>query len=276
MPVPPAAAITMQAVEELVKQCVQKEVSTLQKSLDELAQDHKKAVEDNSCLRRTVGKLEQELDKLREDNNSFRQTLQRMAERVSSRDDVGDQNFEQRLLSQSQEQVPPLRLPPLLSPPQTLACSSSSSCAETQVSPHLPSSPDGASTNNSTPAARTPSNPNILPDIVLQTVDPKVEEKIFSVTKHRYGPRRPDDYAAKMFMMIVDFSTYLSWAHKVNWNGSDGKQGLPRNVIIKLKELLLHRFEDISDREWKDIRDRVNERLRNPRKVDPRTERCFR
>lgn len=268
MPVPPAAANTMQAVEELVKQCVQREVSTLQKSLDELAQDHKKALEENLSLRRTVGKLEQQLAKLCQDNGLFRQTLHRIVEKVHFTDDSGDQIYDKRLISLSQGQIPPVHLP---SPPQRLACSSSLSCAQTQVSPHLPSSPDGTSTINATLPARTPSNCNILPDIVLQTVDPEVEEKIFCVTKHRYGPRRPDDYAAKMFMMIVDFATYLSWAHKVNWNGSDGKQGLPRNVIIKLRELLQRRFANISDREWKDVRDRVNERLRNPRKVDPRT-----
>lgn len=193
-----------------MKQCLQREVSTLQKSLDELAKDHKKALEDNLSLRRTVRKLEQKLTKLCEDNSSFRQTLQMISGRVNTRDDGGDQNYEQQLVSLSQEQVPPLHLPPSPSPPQTLACSSSLSCAETHVSPHLPSSPDRTSTNNSTPPARMPSNPNILPDIVLQIVDPKVEEKMFCVTKHRYGPRRPDDYAAKMFKMIVDFSTFLS------------------------------------------------------------------
>ncbi|XP_067366643.1 zinc finger protein 407 isoform X2 [Channa argus] len=265
---PPFAGVTMQAVEELVKQCVQREVSTLQKSLEELARDHKKALEDNSSLRRTVGEMVRELAKLRKDNSSFRQTLQRM----TKRDVDGDQNYEQQLL---QEQVLPLQLSHSPNPPQTLACGSSSSCTKTVFSAHLSLSPDRATSNNSTPAVRTASTPNILPDINLQPVDPKVEEKIFSVTKIRYGPRRPDDYAAKMFMMIVDFTTYLSWAQKVNWNGSEGKQGLPRNVILKLKELLQHRFEDISNREWKDIRDRVNERLRNPRKVDPRTERCF-
>lgn len=74
--------------------------------------------------------------------------------------------------------------------------------------------------------------------------------------------------------MIVDFPTYLSWAQKINWKGSDGKQGLPRNVILKLKELLQHHSKDISSQEWKDIRDHVNE-MRNLRKVDPRTVRFF-
>lgn len=259
MPVPPAAAVTVQAAEELVKRCVREEVSALRNTLEELEQDHKKALEDKSSLRRTVGKLEQELAKLREDNGAFRQALRAMAERVNSRDSGGDLTCERQLLG-----------PPSLSPSWTLACSSSSSCAETNVSPHLPSSPVGASVINSTPPPRAPSNHNILPDIALQPVDPKTESKIFSVTQHKCGPRRPDEYAANMFMMIVDFSTYLSWTLKVNWNGSDGKQGLPRNVIIRLKQLLVHRFQDLSDREWKDVRDRVNERLRNPRKVDPR------
>lgn len=256
-----------------MKQCVQEEVFRLQKSLDELAQDHKKALEDNSSLRRTVGELWQELAKLREDNSSFRQTLQRMTERVNSWDNGGDQTCEQCLLTSSQEQFSPLRLSPSPSPPETLTCSSSPRCADPQFSPHLPSLPNEASTPTSTTRIRTP---NVLPDIVLQTVDPEVEDRIFRAIKQRDGRRRPDDYAARMFMMIVDFSTYQSWAQTVNWSGSDGKQGLPRNVILKLTKLLQHRYKDISDREWKDIRDRVNERLRTPRKLDPRRERVYR
>lgn len=273
MPAPPAAAVTTQAVEGLVKQCVQREVFRLQKSLDELAQDHKKALEDNSSLRRTVGELGRELAKLREDNSSFRQTLQRMAERVNPRGNGGDQNCEQWLLNSSQEQFSPLRLSPSPSPAGTLACNSSSRCAEQQFSPHLPSLPNGASTHTSTPGVRLP---DVLPDIVLQTVDPEVEDKIFRATKHKDGRRRPDDYAARIFMMIVDFSTYQSWAQTVNWSGTDGKHSLPRNVILELTKLLQHRYKDISDREWKDIRDRVNERLRTPRKLDPRRERIYR
>lgn len=57
MPAPPAASVTVQAVEGLVKQCVEQEISRLQKSLEELALHHKKALEDNSSLRRTVGEL---------------------------------------------------------------------------------------------------------------------------------------------------------------------------------------------------------------------------
>ncbi|XP_028985209.1 zinc finger protein 407 isoform X2 [Betta splendens] len=273
----PPAAITMQAVEELVRRSVQKEVFVLRKSLDELAQDNKKALEDNSSLRRTIVKLEQELHKLRDDNCSVRQALRTMAERARSRNECGDWNDEserreQLLPSPSQERVPPSPTP---SPSRSLAGSASSSCAETQVSPHLPSSSDGASTNETLPAPQAPSKPNALPDIVLQPVDPKVEAEIFRNSQLRYGPRRPDEYAAKMFMMIVDFPTYLSWTHKVNWRGSDGKQALPRNVIFKLRELLLRRFNDLTVKEWKEIRDRVNERLRNPRKADPRIEKCF-
>lgn len=67
MPAPPAAVVTMQAVEGLVKQCVQMEVSRLQKSLNELAQDHKKALEDNLFLWRTVVELGRELAKLCEE-----------------------------------------------------------------------------------------------------------------------------------------------------------------------------------------------------------------
>lgn len=135
---------------------------------------------------------------------------------------------------------------------------------EAQFSPHLPSPPNSVSAPTSTPAVRTPPTPNNLPDIVLQTVNPEVEKSIFSSTKYRDGRPRSDDYALMMFMMIVDFPTYPSWAQKVNWKGLDGKQGLPRNVI-KLKKLLQHYYKDISSKEWKDIRDRVNERLRNPK-----------
>ncbi len=275
MPAPPATAVTTQSVEGLVKQCVQKEVFRLQKSLDELAQDHKKALEDNSSLRRAVGELGRELAKLREDNSSFRQTLQRMAERVNPRGNGVDQTCEQWLLTSSQEQFSPLHLSPSPSPPGTLACSSSSRSAEPQFSPHLLSVPNGPSTHTLTPGAQSPSAPDVLPDIALQAVDPEVEDKIFRATKHKDGRRRPDDFAARMFMMIVDFSTYQSWAQTVNWSGSDGKQALPRNVILKLTKLLQHRYKDLSDREWKDIRDRINERLRTPRKLDPRRERVY-
>lgn len=81
-----------------MKQCVQREVSMLQKSLDELAHNHKKALKENSSLRRTVGEPGRQLAKLCEDNNSFRQTLQRMVEMVKAKDDGGDQSCEQWLL----------------------------------------------------------------------------------------------------------------------------------------------------------------------------------
>lgn len=264
MPAPPAEAVTMQAVEGLVKQCVQREVYRLQKSLDELAQDHKKALEDNSSLKRSVGQLRRELAKYCEQDKYFQQTFQRMVERVNPCGRGSDQNGEQQLLAPSQERVSPPCLS--ASPSSPMACRSSR-CAEPQFSPHLPFSPNGA--------VGTPSTPNILPDIVLQTVDPRAEDNIFRVTKHQDGCRRPDEYAARMFMMIVDFSTYLSWVQTVHWTGSAGKQVLPRNVILKLKELLQHRYKNISKREWKHIRDRVNERLRNPRKLDPRKERVY-
>lgn len=103
MPVPPAAAVTMQAVEELVKQCVQREVFRLQKSLDELAKDLEWALEVNLSLRRAVGEMGWQLIKLCEDNHSFQQTPQMMAERVNARDDGGDQNREQRHLTPLQK-----------------------------------------------------------------------------------------------------------------------------------------------------------------------------
>ena len=63
MPVPPAAVVTMQTVEELMKQYVQREVFRFRKSLDELAQEQKKALEDNLSLMGTAGEMGRQLIK---------------------------------------------------------------------------------------------------------------------------------------------------------------------------------------------------------------------
>lgn len=110
MPAPPAAAVTVQAVGELVKRCMQGEVSRLQKALG-------KALEDNASLRRTVGGLEWELAKVCEESDSFQHTLHKMVGRGNSSGNGGYQYKERRLCTQSKDQFSLLCFSPSPSPP---------------------------------------------------------------------------------------------------------------------------------------------------------------
>lgn len=96
--------------------------------MDELAQDHRKALKDNSSLRRTVGELEWELAKLREDNKSFRQALKRMGESETPVTTVATMTVSNSFLLHHKSSCPCCAFHPLPSPPRTMACSSSSMC----------------------------------------------------------------------------------------------------------------------------------------------------
>ncbi|XP_030605086.1 uncharacterized protein LOC115794000 [Archocentrus centrarchus] len=87
------------------------------------------------------------------------------------------------------------------------------------------------------------------------------------------GEYRPENYAANVFMAITPFETYQSWAKRVNWSGTNGKDELPRQVKEKVVCCVQQRFPDLSGQQWHNIRRRINERLRSPRKLDPARQR---
>lgn len=165
MPAPPAAAVTVQAVEGLVKQSPG--FRSLWMSWHRTTRRHWRTTRLSG---ERLGSWGWEPAKLREDSNSFRQTLQRMVERVNPSGN-GDPYCEQQLLTPAQEHFSLLCLSPSPSPckhcPVALLHGVQShnfhlTCHDHQTgSPIIPLQPR--------------STTNVLPDIVLQTVDPVVE-----------------------------------------------------------------------------------------------------
>ncbi|KAF5886921.1 zinc finger protein, partial [Clarias magur] len=71
-----------------------------------------------------------------------------------------------------------------------------------------------------------------LPDVPLRALAADHEETLYKECLQR-GERRPDVYAASVFMALCPFEAYQSWAKQVNWNGSNGKDTLPKNLKDK-------------------------------------------
>ncbi|XP_010788424.1 uncharacterized protein [Notothenia coriiceps] len=107
-----------------------------------------------------------------------------------------------------------------------------------------------------------------LPDVKIRTVSQAREETLYRncVVK---GEARPEGYAAQLFMALTPFEAYKSWAKKTNWSGSKGKMAIPHSVKQKLEFYVYQRFPILSGDQWHRIRNKINERLRSPRKVDP-------
>ncbi|KAF5894524.1 zinc finger MYM-type protein 4, partial [Clarias magur] len=94
-------------------------------------------------------------------------------------------------------------------------------------------------------------------------------EETFYNEYSQQGERRPDVYAASVFMALCPFEAYQSWAKQVNWNGTNGKAKLPKNLKDMVHQCVIQRFPDLTADDWFRIRNKVNERLRSTRKLDP-------
>ncbi|XP_060782880.1 uncharacterized protein LOC132890105 [Neoarius graeffei] len=138
--------------------------------------------------------------------------------------------------------------------------------------PHTTASARRQLTFNATPSTLGPRVPagTPLPDIELRVLSAERDDYLFRQSQQR-GQHRPDIYAANVFMALTPFEE--RWGKMVNWSGSQGKATLPHNLKKKVHQLTTERFPDLSPENWVKIRNRINERLRSPRKVDPEAER---
>ncbi|XP_029443992.1 uncharacterized protein LOC115083957 isoform X2 [Rhinatrema bivittatum] len=75
-------------------------------------------------------------------------------------------------------------------------------------------------------------------------------------------------FAGWMFRSLVSLQTYKQWCHVANFTGTNGKMAIPNNVKSKLLELVEEHYGTTNKREKQQIRDGVNNQLRNPRKTD--------
>nr|XP_033787878.1 uncharacterized protein LOC117354440 isoform X2 [Geotrypetes seraphini] len=75
-------------------------------------------------------------------------------------------------------------------------------------------------------------------------------------------------FAGWIFRSLVPLQTYKQWCHVANFTGTNGKMAIPNNVKSKLMELVEENFGTTNMREKQQIRDGVNNQLRNPRKTD--------
>ncbi|XP_033973295.1 uncharacterized protein LOC117472236 [Trematomus bernacchii] len=116
--------------------------------------------------------------------------------------------------------------------------------------------------------------PSHTPDAptLLRAVSAAREDKFFEDC-FRSGQHRPEKFAGDMFMAMLPFHSYETMAKVTNWSGSKGKMPLPLNVRQTLESSVSRRFPGLTTDQWYKIRNRVNERLRSPRKTDPETPR---
>ncbi|NP_001080932.1 protein Pat [Xenopus laevis] len=96
----------------------------------------------------------------------------------------------------------------------------------------------------------------MLPDIILNPLDGK---KLVSMLRSsNYEPHR---FAELLFQHHVPHSLFQLWANKVNFDGSRGKLGLPRNLMIDILHQTSKRFV-LGPKEKRKIKTRLNLLLR--------------
>ncbi|XP_021480059.1 uncharacterized protein LOC110537916 [Oncorhynchus mykiss] len=101
----------------------------------------------------------------------------------------------------------------------------------------------------------------VHPDISIPHLTPEYDELL----TNRSGGR-PDRYAVLLFRACVSEERYREWEQNTNWDGSRGKFGLPVNLRMFIRTTVSQKFPSMSDVTRKNIKDRVNEYLRSPRK----------
>ncbi|XP_043945680.1 lysine-rich nucleolar protein 1 isoform X2 [Protopterus annectens] len=99
-----------------------------------------------------------------------------------------------------------------------------------------------------------------LPDVELLNVS-EDREKVLLTMSHG----RPERFAVLLFEELVPLAKYMEWNQLVNWDGSRGKMAIPANLHTKVLETV-GRYFKIDRAVVKDIKKKVNELLRKPRK----------
>ncbi|XP_073690554.1 uncharacterized protein [Garra rufa] len=108
----------------------------------------------------------------------------------------------------------------------------------------------------------------ILPDVLLNHVSVETENKLYLESTGPDGKPRADRFAVLLFKRLIPLNLYQNWAGSVNFDGSRGKNALPNNLRQALSDAVGRRFNP-AVRDWKLIRDRLNELLRNRRTTFP-------
>lgn len=111
-----------------------------------------------------------------------------------------------------------------------------------------------------------------MPEMVVRALTADREEDFFKFC-HQGGEPHPEVYAASVFMALTPFDAYKCWGKSLNWSGSNGKQALPESLKEWLHQQVCQRFPNLSGEQWWKIRNKINDRLRSPHKVDPETQR---
>lgn len=115
-----------------------------------------------------------------------------------------------------------------------------------------------------------PASPEMPPYIRLRVVTAERDAQLYAQSRSPVtGEYRPDVYAASLLRALVPHEQYAQWGKKVNWSGSKKKKPLPENLKQEIQRRVQERFTGLSPRDWSDIRGKINERLRSPRKTDP-------
>lgn len=108
----------------------------------------------------------------------------------------------------------------------------------------------------------------IIPDVLLNHVSVETENKLYLDSTGPDGKPRADRFAVLLFKRLIPLNLYQTWAGSVNFDGSRGKYALPNNLRQALSDAVGRRFNP-AVRDWKLIRDRLNELLRNRRTTFP-------
>ncbi|CAH2281674.1 Hypothetical predicted protein [Pelobates cultripes] len=102
-----------------------------------------------------------------------------------------------------------------------------------------------------------------LPDIKMCSVSDKMIKCLYKSSKGSLLR-----FAGLVFRTLVPLETYRQWCHVANYNGTHQKKAIPQNVKKKLLSYMEQYFSITKASEQQQIRDGVNNQLRNPRKTD--------
>lgn len=99
-------------------------------------------------------------------------------------------------------------------------------------------------------------------DIMLRPISTDKEKQLYLRSKNAARKARSDRYAVFLFRNLVSYENYVKWVTTVNYVGTLGKDALPVNLRETMKKYLEQRFNKLYARDWKKIRDSINEILR--------------
>ncbi|XP_055051297.2 uncharacterized protein [Misgurnus anguillicaudatus] len=104
----------------------------------------------------------------------------------------------------------------------------------------------------------------VLQDVTLNHVSLEVEKQLYVDSAGSDGAPKADRFACGLFKRLIPFTIYQDWVGSVNYDGSKGKNALPWNLRQAISDAVARKFHP-TPRDWKLIRDRINELLRKKR-----------